>query len=178
MYKALIMMAVMGLSTPLSYAHSELENPAQYVSQQVVINGLVKTPLVLDVNALKQFPHQVTQRVAINTMKGEVRTEPTDFKGVRLIDMLNQAEIIRLDHNDVKKMAIIATASDGYKAVFSWNELFNSANGQGVIIIYQRDGLPLDEKAGQIALISTRDLATGPRFVKWIKEINVLKVTD
>ena len=75
-------------------------------------------------------------------------------------------------------MAIIATASDGYKAVFSWNELFNSANGQGVIIIYQRDGLPLDEKAGQIALISTRDLATGPRFVKWIKEINVLKVTD
>jgi hypothetical protein len=172
------MIAVMGLPIPLSYAHSELENPAQYVSHQVVINGLVKTPLILDVNVLKQFPHQLTQRVAINTMKGEVRTEPADFKGVRLIDVLNQAEIIRLDHNDVKKMVVIATANDGYKAVFSWNELFNLYSGQGVIIIYQRDGLPLDDKTGKIALISSQDKATGPRFVKWLKEISVLKVID
>ncbi|MCH7336658.1 molybdopterin-dependent oxidoreductase [Acinetobacter sp. NIPH 2699] len=178
MYRILMMVGLMCLPMQFNYAHSEVQYPEQYVSTQVAINGLVNTPLTLDVNALKQFPQQSTQRVAITTMKGQLRAEAADFKGVLLTDLLNQAEIIRKDHNDVKKMVIVATASDGYKAIFSWNELFNSPNGQGIIIVYQKNGLPLDPKAGQIALLSTRDLASGPRFVKWLKEISVLKVTD
>jgi len=40
-------------------------------------------------------------------------------KGGRLRDLLERAAVIPRDHNDVKKMAIIATASDGHAVVYS-----------------------------------------------------------
>ena len=77
-----------------------------------------------------------------------------------------------------KKMAIIAGASDGYKVVFSWNEIFNSPIGDGVIVFFEKDGFPLADDEGRIALVSTKDLRTGPRHVKWLQSIEVRKIVD
>jgi len=73
---------------------------------------------------------------------------------------------------------VIASATDGYKVVFSWSEIFNSPVGEGVIVFFEKDGKPLADDEGRIALISSRDLRTGPRHVKWLSGIEVRKIVD
>jgi hypothetical protein len=64
-------------------------------------------------------------------------------------------------------------ATDDYQVVFSWAEIFNSPAGDGIIVYFRKNGLPLGNEEGGIALFSTRDTLPGPRDVKWLNEIEV-----
>ena len=98
------------------------------------------------------------------------------YTGVRLIDLLDKADLVAGEPNDLKKTVIVATASDDYKAVFSWNELYNTSIGAGVLVLYANDGKPLADDEGRLALISIHDLHTGPRHVRWLKDVQVRKI--
>jgi len=67
----------------------------------------------------------------------------------------------------------MASAADGYRVAFSWSELFNAEAGAGVLVVFERDGQPLAEREGRIALVSAKDLRTGQRSVCWLDRINV-----
>ena len=84
------------------------------------------------------------------------------------------ADVIKEEHNDTKKMFIVVSAHDGYKVVFSWQEIFNTSVGGGVMILLERDGKPLDGEHGQLELISAEDYFTGSRYVKGLKNIEVV----
>jgi hypothetical protein len=86
------------------------------------------------------------------------------------------ATLVSTDPNDFKKTIVVATASDGYKAVFSWNELYNTSVGLGVLVLYAKDDKPLADDEGRIALISINDTGTGPRHVRWLKDVEVRKI--
>jgi cytochrome c551/c552 len=148
----------------------------KFVTERITVSGSVKNRLTLDVTALQAFPNEQVGEVPLVCQTGANVGKIESFRGVRLADILNKAEIDAPGHNDVKKMAIIATASDNYHAVFSWNEIFNSPVGEGVYVFFEKDGLPLDEKNGRIALVSTKDTNTGPRHVKWLQSIEVVKL--
>ena len=60
--------------------------------------------------------------------------------------------------------------------VFSWNEIFNSKNGEGIYVLIEHDGKPASGLDDRIALISSSDIATGRRYVKWLKKIIVERV--
>jgi cytochrome c551/c552 len=149
-----------------------------FVTDKITLSGLVKNKLNLDPAALAKFPPQQVGEVPLVCQSGADKGKLENFKGVRLTDILKQAEIIAPAHNDVKKLAIIATASDGYKAVFSWNELFNSPLGESVMVFFEKNGQPLGDDEGRIAMISGKDSRTGPRHVKWLQDIEVKKITD
>jgi hypothetical protein len=68
--------------------------------------------------------------------------------------------------------------ANGYQAVFSWGELFNTAIGRGVLVAFERDAQPLREGEGRIALVSTEDERAGPRHVKWLHRIDVRRVPE
>lgn len=74
---------------------------------------------------------------------------------------------------DFRKSAVIATASDGYRVVFSWSELYLSPIGDGAVVVYERDGAPLDDSEGRIALVSLKDTRPGPRHVKWLQSVEL-----
>jgi hypothetical protein len=59
-----------------------------------------------------------------------------------------------------------AVATDGYRAVFSWGELFNTDAGQQVLVIVAQDGRPLDAREGPLALRALADRRPGPRHVR------------
>jgi hypothetical protein len=59
-----------------------------------------------------------------------------------------------------------AVATDNYRAVFSWGELFNSSLGDQVMVVSAQDGKALDATAGPLALRSLGDLRPGPRHVR------------
>lgn len=156
-----------------SFAAGKVADPLTFVTQSLAVSGVVEHKLKLNVDDLRQFPPQQVGEVPVVCQTGANMGKLENLKGVLLRDILEKAAIISHDHNDVKKMVIIATASDGYKVVFSWSEVFNSPIGDGVMVFFEKDGMPLADDEGRIALLSTKDTRTGPRHVKWLQEIEV-----
>jgi DMSO/TMAO reductase YedYZ molybdopterin-dependent catalytic subunit len=163
-------------SVGLSAAPVVAQDPSTYVTTSITVDGRVEQRLQLSVADLAKFPQQSIQEVKISGHHAP--GELAKYQGVLLTDLLNQAKMTSLHRHDYRKSAIIATASDGYAVVFSWSELFNTTIGSGVLVVYLKNGQALDQTMGQIALISAQDTATGPRFVKWLKQISVVKLAD
>ncbi|MBC7857634.1 MAG: molybdopterin-dependent oxidoreductase [Burkholderiaceae bacterium] len=161
-----------------SAAAGKAANPAQYVTESMTVSGAVEHALTLRVADLRQFPPQQLGEVPLVCQTGAKVGQLENFKGVLLRDILEKAVVVSHDHNDVKKMLIIATASDGYKVVFSWSEIFNSPVGDGVLVFFEKDGQPLADDEGRIAMVSSKDLRTGPRHVKWLQGIEVRKIVE
>jgi hypothetical protein len=100
------------------------------------------------------------------------------YTGVLLRDVLKAAKPLEKRRHDLRRSMVIATATDGYQAVFSWAELFLSPVGDGAIVIFERDGLPLQANEGPLALVSLRDAEPGPRHVKWLAKIEMRGIGD
>ncbi|WP_332858960.1 molybdopterin-dependent oxidoreductase [Janthinobacterium svalbardensis] len=148
------------------------------MSHALSVTGMVETPLTLKVADLRQLPPANGGEIAVTGHNGDKAETITSYKGVRLRDILDKAVLDAPGHNDVKKLAIIATATDGYAVVFSWGELYNAPAGEGVIVYYEKNGKALDDNDGEIALISAKDIRTGPRHVKWLNGIEVRKLVE
>ncbi len=166
------------LLTGSVFAAGPVTDPSRFVTTSISVSGVVEHKLSLSIDDLKQFPANKISEIQIVPQHGPNEGKPTKMKGVLLRDILDKAAVISHHHNDVKKMAIIAIASDDYKVVFSWSEVFNSPVGDGVMVFFEKDGQPLADDEGRIALISTKDIRTGPRHVKWLKEIGVRRIVE
>ncbi|MDO8040717.1 molybdopterin-dependent oxidoreductase [Janthinobacterium sp. SUN137] len=148
------------------------------MSHALAVTGVVETPLTLKVADLRQLPPANGGKIVVTRHNGDKAETITSYKGVLLRDILDKAVLDAPGHNDVKKLAIIATATDGYAVVFSWGELYNSPAGEGVIVYYEKNGKALGDNDGEIALISAKDIRTGPRHVKWLNGIEVRKLVE
>jgi hypothetical protein len=151
---------------------------APFVTDTITVSGNVEHTLVLGVDDLRKFSQQQIVEISLQRQSGADAGKIEKLKGVLLRDIVQKAAVVSKDHNDVKKLAVIAGASDGYKVVFSWSEIFNSPLGDGIIVFFERDGAPLDDAEGHIAMLSAKDTRTGPRHVKWLQTIVVTKITD
>ena len=150
----------------------------EHMSHALAVTGKVATPLTLKVADLRQLPPANGGELAVTRHNGDKAESITSYRGVRLRDILDKAALDAPGHNDVKKLAIIATATDGYAVVFSWGERYNAPAGEGVIVYYEKNGKALDENDGEIGLISAKDIRTGPRHVKWLNGIEVRKLVE
>lgn len=148
------------------------------MSDTLTVRGTVDHVLTLSVDDLRALPPQQLAEVALTRQNGADAGKLQNLKGVRLSDLLNKAVLTVRDHNDVKKMVVVATATDGYRVVFSWSEIFNSPAGEGMLVYFEKDGKPLGEDEGHIALVSAKDTKTGPRHVKWLQTLEVRLLND
>lgn len=156
----------------------EIADTSKFVTKSVTVSGAVEHKLKLSVDDLQKFPQQQIGEIPVVCQSGANLGTLENLKGVLLRDILKKAVVVSHSHNDVKKMAIIVTASDGYKVVFSWSEVFNSPVGEGVLVFFEKNGKALEDDEGRIAMVSTKDIRTGPRYVKWLKAVEVRKIVD
>lgn len=122
-------------------------------------------PLALKRADLETLPPQTvrSQRVV---ERGGTRDEQTlVYGGWLLRDVLARAGFGDAQRGS-RTWIVEAVATDGYRAVFSWGELYNSALGDQVYVIGAQDGKPLDTVAGPLALRSLADQRPGPRHVR------------
>ena len=115
------------------------------VSTQLSVTGEVQRSLTLSVDDLR----------AIAKRRGAA--EAGGYGGLRLIDLLEEADIRRDSPRALRRTYVVAFATDGYQAVFSWGELFNSPVGPRVLVAIERDGQPLRDGEGRFALVSLAD---------------------
>ena len=165
------------LSPVVSATPGETAMPAEsQPSQSVRIHGAVKNPTEFDVDALKKLLPRDSGPMEVVCASGATVGKVKNFRGVRLTDVLNRAVIDLKDHKDDRRMVIVARATDGYVVTFSWSELYNTAIGKDVLVAWEKDGKPLDVREGQLLLISGQDIKTGPRHVRWLSDIEVVRM--
>jgi len=147
-------------------------------ADELVVAGDVKQSLVLSVAALRDFPAAAQTTYSSSREVAGQAQAATALRGVRLLAVLEQAGLAERDRLDWRKTAVVAIARDGYRAVFSWPELANTAGGAQVMVSYERDGAPLGAQEGPLAIHAPGDTRTGPRHVKWLQRIEVRILRD
>ena len=158
--RALLLAAVFAVTAAVA------QERASSVSTQLNVTGEVQRALALSVEQLREIA------------KRRGTAEAGGYGGLRLIDLLEEADIRRDSPRALRRTYIVAAATDGYQAVFSWGELFNSPVGPQVLVVIDRDGVPLRDGEGRFALVSLADEKFGPRHVKWLSRIDVRRVPE
>jgi len=97
-------------------------------------------------------------------------------RAVRLCELIDRAQPAFSHRTDFKRVAIVAEGRDGYRALFSWGELFNCAGSAAVLVAYDAPECGLPSNARPFALLPCNDAATGPRYVRALRSVEVHKL--
>lgn len=133
----------------------------------LAVKGAVERPLALvGMDDLRALPLH-----SFDAPQGRDGSRASKVTGVLLRDVLDRAKLVEKRPRDLRKTLVIADARDGYRALFTWVELYLSSIGEGVVVAIERDGAALGASEGPFALLSIRDERRGPRHVKWLASI-------
>lgn len=166
-------LAATALSVAALAAPAQAQGPGPTV---LMVRGNVENALTLSIDDLKKLPVQRIDDVRVVRAAGSQSTTPEatrHYTGCLLRDVLEQARPVERNRLDLRKSVVIVGASDGYRAVFSWAELYLSPIGDGALVVYERDGKPLPADEGPLALVSLKDTRPGPRHVKWLQSVEL-----
>lgn len=141
------------------------------VTQNFTVEGLIKKPFSIGIEQIEQAPHSVLDSVVIRNHKGEYKSTLKHLEVVPLKTVLGTFEIDLYQPRLYSECYFVFVAADGYKVVFSWNELFNNPSGDAVYLIAKKNGVALKNMAERIALITPDDLMTGRRYIKGLSKI-------
>jgi DMSO/TMAO reductase YedYZ molybdopterin-dependent catalytic subunit len=139
----------------------------------LAVSGHVPRPRAFDLRELKGLPRHELGRTDVLCMTGREVARVDSYAGVRLTDVLDATGLSTLQRIELKRGVIVAHGLDSYRAFFSWNELFNTAIGKSVLVLYEREGQPLDAHMGTLALISAADSRLGPRHLRHLASVTV-----
>jgi DMSO/TMAO reductase YedYZ molybdopterin-dependent catalytic subunit len=143
------------------------------ITTVLTVDGNVAQSLSLTVADLKRYPARQIDYAPARGTEGKAGNEPPRrYTGCLLRDVLAAAKPVESKPRELRKSYVVVTASDGYEVVFSWAELFVSPIGDSAFVVYERDGAPLSDDEGRIALVVVTD--TRPvRHVKWLKSLTL-----
>ncbi len=140
-------------------------------TRECIIDGLVTTPLVITLDSLKgHLPVRFDSVVIINH-RGERKSTLKNLVLVPARVFLGQVEIKAETPRNLSEFYFVFEAADGYKAVFSWNEIFNNKLGEDVGFIVGADGKSIENLDNRIAALCRSDTHTGRRHVKNLQKI-------
>lgn len=140
------------------------------------VTGKVANPTTFTLAEIDTFSRMVIKDQIIYNHKGEVKDTLTGLSGVPLKALLASIRFIYDKPRDLNEFYFVFKASDGYKVVFSWNEIYNTESGNNFFIVTELEGKKLKELNQRIMFISTADLKTGRRYIKGLEKIEVRQV--
>src|SRR6185295_9032320 len=134
MKKLLILFSFITITLALS-AQKNIET-----TDRISLEGKVKTKLSFSLKDLEAFPAKHIDSIVVYNHLLEPRKTILNIKGVLLKDLIDKAGIDNDNAKLLSEFYITCIASDNYKVVYSWNEIFNTPNGESTIIITEADG--------------------------------------
>ncbi|RYF11518.1 MAG: molybdopterin-binding protein [Flavobacteriales bacterium] len=142
-------------------------------SKQFTVEGEVKTPMTVNLDMLKNFTVVSLDSIPIYNHRMQRKSNLRNVKGIALKELLSKLEIIAETPTVLSEYYLVCTATDNYKVVLSWNEVFNSKTSNNFLILTDFDPDPAKAEKGNIALIAPGDEASGRRFVKGLSKIAI-----
>jgi hypothetical protein len=168
--KKIIIIACVLLSS-LAWAQTKLTP-----TEQLTIIGKVKKELKFTLADLASYTTTSIPDIGITNHTGEVKNTAKNMKGIPFKNILDKIEFATDKPKELSEFYLNFVASDGYKVVFSWNEIFNTEVGNHLFIITEKDGKQLKDFDDRILIICTSDFKTGRRYVKALEKIIVGRV--
>lgn len=145
-------------------------------SKQFTIEGDVKQKLTINLASLSTYKKVSIDSITILNHLLQRKSSIKNIKGVPLKEILSQVEINESSPKKLSEYYLVCSATDNYKVVFSWNEVFNTKSENNILILTDFVADPAKAEKGNIAMITTTDVATGRRFVKGLNKISIQKV--
>lgn len=145
-------------------------------SDEFVIEGRVKQTIRITLADILKEKSQKIPDIVITNHLGEKKSDAKGLSGVLLKDLLSRVELDAENPKILSEFFFVVVATDGYKVVYSWNELFNSDTGNHVFVITEKNGRSMAENEDRILIMCTSDRMTGRRNVKGVVTIKVLRV--
>jgi len=145
-------------------------------TKQFTVTGVIEQPVTITIADIKKHNAISLGEVVVKNHKGEEKKVAKDVKGLLLTDLLENVRIKVDKAKQYSELVVLLTASDGYKNVYSWNELFNTEVGKHVYIITEMDGKTIDEMPNAIIAVSTADMNAGARYFKGLQKIEIKRV--
>lgn len=145
-------------------------------TEQFTIEGLVKAPFTFHLKDAGSYASKKIDSVVITNHLKERRNSIKNLRAISVKDILAKVELTESQPKLLSEFYFVFIASDNYKVVFSWNEIYNTATGDNLYIITEKDGKAGEQVPDRIALLSPTDHATGRRFVKGLQKIEVRRV--
>lgn len=151
-----------------------VEDSLKLRSSTLEVVGDVNFPLTLTVDSLRAMNVVDFDSANIVCVSGAVTSKTISSRGVLLKDILNKAQVKQQTHKD-RNFYIVAKATDGYKATYSWSEIFNNPTGENTYVIFEENGKPVLNR-GAMILNTHNDVKTSVRHVIWLKSVEVHRV--
>jgi hypothetical protein len=145
-------------------------------SNTIEVSGDVLTPFVITMDQIQAMKSMELGDFEITNHAGEPRGTATRLKGFPIVNLLEQVKFDSPSPKQLSEFYLVFEATDGYKVVFSWNELFNNPLGREVYLITSKDGESLEEMEDGLLLISKTDIRTGRRHVKNLSKILIKRI--
>jgi Gpi18-like mannosyltransferase len=136
------------------------------------IAGKVKNEKTITLSALQQYPSIELNDVNISCSprkEDKVRSVKVVLVKTILDSVAFQYEKPRM----LNQYYFLFEASDGYKMVFSFNEIYNTEIGNNLYIVTNLQGTELQVMDNRILILTTKDIKSGTRNMKWLSKIVV-----
>lgn len=143
---------------------------------EFTVSGMVEERQKIDIKSILSYPQISLGDVVVKNHKGEEKKVAKNVKGVLLKTVLEQAKIKVNKPKEYSELVVVLTATDGYRNVYSWNELMNNPAGEHVYIITEQDGKDMTQMENAIIIVSTSDINAGSRYFKGLKSIDIRRV--
>lgn len=138
-----------------------------------IISGEVKAHVSVSLTEFSKYAEVPMGDITITNHLGEKKSEQKLLKGILLKDILKTVEIKNENPRVLSEYYFVCKSSDGYKVVYSWNEIFNSSAGESVYLVTSKNGQSVKEMKETILMISPKDYMTGRRYLKSLSTIEV-----
>jgi hypothetical protein len=145
-------------------------------TNEFVIDGNVKNKITFLLKDADSYTSHSLDSIVIYNHLQERKRVIKGIKGILLKDVIAKAGLNEEKPKLFSEFYFTCIASDGYKVVFSWNELFNSETGNNVLIITEEEGKKAETINDHIAIISATDKATGRRYVQNLQKVETDRV--
>ena len=140
------------------------------------ITGKVSKESIITLDSLNQYTIKTLGDLKVTDHLGNFKHEDEKLKGVLLKDVLSHTIFASTSPKLLSKFYFVCTGADGYKVVYSWNELYNTVVGDNVFIIMEKNGININKMPERIQMTSYADFKTGRRYLHNLDKIEVASV--
>lgn len=145
-------------------------------TESISIGGTIKNPSTITIAQLDTFvKHKIPNQIIYNH-KGEIKDTLTDMMGIPIINILASYQYIYEKPKELNEFYFVFSASDGYKVIFSWNEIYNTECGNSYYIVTDIENKHLNEIENWFLFIAAADLKPGRRYIKGLEKIEVKRI--
>lgn len=141
-----------------------------------LVKGEVVNEKTIHLSDLLSMTSTSLEDLVITNHLGVVRDTLVRPEGILLKEVLLQVILKETNPKLFSEFYFSLIAIDGYKVVYSWNELFNSPVGEHTFLVTSINDESMANSDDSILVITPIDFKTGRRHVKALSEIKVSRI--